>query len=159
MYVKFDVNSSRNRAAINRKKKAMAEELQRQVEDRIKHGGDDEYTFPPLDHPRLDGSRNHPLYRTGEHLLKSLSHGYNQFGIWVRSSFIGARLLQHGTTGKGGTLPPVVPKTAKVLAFPAYAGKGKSKMIFAKKAEFRPRKFFRLARSGLLRLRRIFRES
>ena len=163
-------------ASIQRKKSAMADVLLRQVEDRIRRGGDDEYTFPPLDFARPDGSSNNPLFHTGQHLWASLKTFVSAGAFGVYSTFKGAKVLLRGTVGKGGTLPTIRPVNANALYLPltvagqAAAPEGRvlpgaldrlqrgKDYLFVKKVDIRPRKFFRLTFGNKLELIHTFKE-
>lgn len=60
----------------------------------------------------------------------------------MSSDFIGAAVLLKGTTGKGGTFPPIRPKKGRVLAFlGAWGAK-----VFCKEVNIVPREYLRLSR-------------
>jgi phage gpG-like protein len=107
-----------NRKAMRRRKKAAAAELLDQVQNRIEAGGDEEYSFPPLDFARPDGTKDKPLHDTGKHLMDSLTSFVDDKGFGVSSNFIGAAVQQLGTAKKGGELAPIRPVTAKALFIP-----------------------------------------
>lgn len=148
------------KAAIERKKIAMAETLLRQTYNRIWDGGDDDYRFPPLDYPRPDGSTANPLYHTGLHLLPSIHSFVRPGEFGVGSRFIGAKVLLKGTVGKGGSLPSIRPVNALALFIPMSTrgqstgpvkggGSGLKRGVdfrFAQKVDIRPRQYFRLSR-------------
>lgn len=162
---------------VAQKKPAMTYVLLRQVQDRIRSGGDEEYTFPPLDFARPDGSRGRPLYQNGKLLLDSMKPFVTEQNFGVSSNFIGARVQLRGTVGKGGTLPTIVPRNAKALYLPlSPAGqqatnggrvmptalkdlkRGKD-YLFVKKVDIRPRKFFRLTAGNKKQLIETFIEA
>jgi phage gpG-like protein len=116
--VELDLRSALGRDATRKKNKLIAELLKEQTLDRIQTGGDDEIRFTPLKYPRPTGDKDNPLYDTGTHLHDSITHGTDPDGPWVGSTFIGANVHQFGTKGKGGRLPPIVPKKAKALFIP-----------------------------------------
>lgn len=178
----INLGSSFSEDSINRKKQACAEVLLKQTFNRIWDGGDDDYRFPPLDFPRPDGTRDNPLYHTGLHLLPSIHTIIGRGFFGVASRFIGARVLNFGTVGKGGKLPSIVPKNAMALYVPiskagqAAAPSGRvlpgaldrlqssakpllkrgKDYLFLQKVDIRPRKFFRLSAMGRRELMQTF---
>ena len=84
--LEVDLSRALTGAGLEARKKAVAILLQEQTLDRIENGGDDEYSFPPLDYPRTTGDRENPLYDTGVHLHESITHGVDQDGPWVGST-------------------------------------------------------------------------
>lgn len=128
------------------KREQMAPVLLRQSRDRIAAGGDDDYTFPPLANTRADGGP--PL--SGHTLPDSLRTFVTGGSFGVTSDFVGAAVLLHGTVGKGGSLPTIVPKRAKVLRF--WVG---GKVVFAHKVDIEPRKYLRLSGENVAEFGRI----
>jgi phage gpG-like protein len=113
-----------SKEALHRLKERIGRELKRQTLDRIRHGGDDEIKFAPLDFARPMGGKGSPLFATGRHLYRSIAYGLDSESVWVGSNFIGARVHQYGTVGKSspgvgqGRLPSIVPVRAKALFIP-----------------------------------------
>lgn len=112
--------------ATRERKERMAEVLLKQIKTRIMEGGDEDGKFAPLDFPRPNGSQDNPLWSTGRHLLNSLTKGVTATGFWVGTNFIGARIHQLGTVGKGGLLPSIKPINAKALFIPTSGAGAKS---------------------------------
>ena len=137
--------------SMRRRKEAMALVLLRQTQERILAGGDEEYTFPPLDFPRKDGSTNQPLLGNRT-IYESLYATADSDRFGVKSRFIGARIQQEGTVGKGGKLRTIRPKRAKVLAFQGPGGR----IIFARKVDIRPRHYLRLTQGDKAELVQTF---
>jgi phage gpG-like protein len=127
---------------IERACRRMAVKLQEQTIDRIREGN-----FTPLDFPRYDGSQDQPLWHTGSHLIHSISHKSDANSFSVGSSFIGARVHQFGTKGKGGTLPSIVPKRAKALFVPM-TPRGFKSFLMGDVAERRDIRMYRKAGKG-----------
>ena len=88
---------------ILRKTAACAAELQHQTTERIRFGGDNQYTFPPLRKIRTDGT-SRPLLHHG-HFLASVNSGSNLDGFWCGSPHVGARVFQFGSHGGGLNIP------------------------------------------------------
>lgn len=125
-----------SRERLARIKKRMGQAMFMQVTRRIEEGGDEEYRFAPLDFPRVTGETDHPLQDTGRHLLSSLSPGQDGAAVWVGTNFIGARVQQFGTSGKGGMLPPIRPVMAEALFLPI-SPRGKKSTAYS--APYAPR--------------------
>lgn len=172
--IKLSFDKALGREAIERKKKALSEVMLRQVQDRLRHGGDDEITFHPLDFARYDGSTGSPLYWTGKHLYDSLESGYDARSIWVQCTHPAALMQQLGTVGKGGKLPTIRPRKAKALYIPK-SPQGASAVdasghvtgdlddleagkdyIFVKKVDIWPRPFLRISRKNREELAQTF---
>lgn len=105
--------------------------------------------FHKLDWPRPDGSTENPLLSTGKHLRKSIHPivGQGEFGVGTK--FIGARVHQRGTTGKGGTLPTIRAKRSKFLKFKIHDGTAKGAFMLAHKVDIYPRPYFSISKSEL----------
>jgi hypothetical protein len=157
--IRFKVNFSDafQKAKLRARKELMAAALLRQVQNRIKNGGDEEYLFPALDFPRPDGSTNNPLYHTGKHLLESLKTFVTTEAFGLKSRFKGAEVLNKGTVGKGGTLPTIRPTDASALFIPLTSKgeklgskgwqrlkKGKD-FIWVKSVDLKPRNYLRIS--------------
>lgn len=137
------------RRALAQKKQDMAEALVASTRDRIAEGGDEEYTFAPLAMPREDGSTDRPLRGSGK-LADSLYSFVRSGGFGVASDMPGARALLLGTTGKGGLLPPIVPKQAAALRF--WVG---GHPVFVTRVELPPRSYMRISRKDVSTLLNI----
>jgi phage gpG-like protein len=135
--IHIDLSKALTGDGLRKRSEKIAEALQRQVLARIVNGGDSEYKFPPLDFDRPEGGKQNPLYDTGSHLHDSITHGIDSDGPWVGSTFIGARVHQFGTKGKGGELPTIVPKKGKALFIPLSKKAKKSVLVKSKAGNMR----------------------
>jgi len=116
--VQIDLSRAFNRNRLRRIKHQIGKVMEDQVLRRLHEGGDEEGRFAPLDFPRATGDTGGPLYSTGEHLINRITFGFDQKAAWVGTNFIGARVQNFGTKGKGGLLPTIRPKNAKALFLP-----------------------------------------
>lgn len=172
--IKLSFEGALGREAIQRKKRLIGEAMLKQTQERLRHGGDDEITFHPLDYSRPDGSSNSPLFWSGKSLYDSLESGYDASSVWVSCTHPSALVHQLGTVGKGGKLPTIKPKRAKALYIPksmegmnAIGADGRITgdlddleagidYIFVKKVDIWPRPFLRLSRKNREELAEIF---
>ena len=152
---KVTLNGPANRGIMTAIHKAMAETVAKQTKKRIRQGGDDEVRFAPLDFPRKDGSKNRPLFHTGQHLMNSIKPGYTAKSAWAETDFIGAEVLLLGTVGKGGELPTIKPKKPHgVIVFPGHKG-----MVFSKKVDINPRPYMRFSKRDVEELQDVVERS
>lgn len=122
----------------------MAERRLEQMQNNIWNGGIDGVPFAKTTDGRVPlgwpsgtvGGSFHPFVEG------------QMFGI--KSQFVGAEILLKGTTGKGGTLPPIRPKRAKALRFTIG-----NTVIFAMKSEFPPRPYTSMSRKDRMELAAI----
>ena len=165
--IRFKITQAFGPEAMEARKRRMAQAMLDQVQRRLHNGGDEDGPLAPLDFPRIDGTTANPLLRTGANLANTLTHGTGPKTFFVGSRFIGARVHQYGTIGKGGLLPSIVPVRAKALFVPMskYGAKsvleggervyktksGKAKELrqhkdfrFLQKVDIRPRPYLRL---------------
>lgn len=131
--LEFNFSSVFNRKSLAAAKEEMARVMLDRVRIRIESGGDEESRFAPLDFARPNGTSGNPLRATGTHLLDSLSFGMDGESFWVGTTFIGARIHQFGTIGKGGMLPSIKPVKAKALFVPMTKLAAKSELVGAKR--------------------------
>ncbi len=103
--------------------------------------------IPKLDWPRLDGSWDHPLRGKGS-LVHSLSgstfYGDGTISAAIKADHPGALHLLLGTTGKGGSLPPVRSTSGGGMIFLGRTWQGQVRMVHAHEVNFKPRNFLQL---------------
>ena len=122
--VTFDISAMTSQARLRLVREQVGKALYRQSFDRILKGGDDEVTFVPLRFHRPDGSSDHVLNHTGQHLLAHMDYDYDANSVSVFTQAPGARVMQLGTVGKSapgvgqGILPTIKPVYAKALFIP-----------------------------------------
>lgn len=162
--LKVDANKIRDIVLNKRRLKAASEKLAQLIKAHVVYGQDCNGTpFAPLDYKRLDGSTENPLLATGKHLLKSI-HGFTtRYSFGVGTNFIGARIHQYGTVGKGGTMPTIRPKKGRSLRIPVYAGEKNGKPqkdhVYADHADIHPRPFFSISDEEIRDVIRAFNDA
>ncbi len=154
--IRFNFREAFGPQAMQARKDRMVAVLLDQTKRRLMDGADEDGPLPPLDFPRLDGSTNNPLNRTGANILNTLTHAVTANSFWVGSRFIGARVHQYGTVGKGGLLPSIRPVRAKALFIPMSHRGAKSDIFNTPDATpEHPRRMVKVKRGGLIRFQQL----